>query len=118
MAEQYYKDTIWTNHALQRLEDRRLTQQLVYKAFQNPDKEYKSSDGSRELQKRFGIHLVTVIAKQNEKKQWVIISCWMDPPAKGTEDAIRKSRYYRYKNANPLIKLWMNFAKKFLNQDF
>ncbi len=118
MPDKYYKETIWTNHALARLTNRKLPQNLAYKAFQHPDETFKNSDGSFEYRKRFGLHLVTVIAKQNERKQWVIISCWIDPPMKGTEDHIKRSRYYEYKNASWLKRLWIDFRKNVLGQDY
>lgn len=118
MAQRFYENTIWTNHALDRLSDRRMSQQMVWKAFQYPDSSSKDKDGATICTRRFGIHTITVIAKQNEKYEWIIISCWMDPPLKGTQDDAKRQRYYKYKNAGLLTKIQMQIFRFLFNQDF
>ena len=118
MAEKYYRDTVWTTHALQRLADRRIPQHLVYKAIVSADEKRNYADGSVEYSKRFGIYKITAIVKQNNLHQKVIISCWMNPPLKGTEDAEKKQRYYRYKNGNLAVKLWLIVQRRFFGKNF
>ncbi len=90
----YFGNAIWTNHALERLEQRKLPQDLAWKAFQYPDKTIPGKQtGSTEYQKYVGNSLVTVIAKKNEEGEWIILSCWVDPPLPGTIDYIKKQDY-------------------------
>jgi len=116
--QRYYKNTIWTNHALDRLKNRKIDQSLVYKTFANPDNSYKGTDGAMEYKKRFGIHTVTAVAKQNDNGEWIILSCWIDPPYKGTPDAYKKQRYYKYKNSNIFKKILMRINRKLFGLDF
>lgn len=98
---QYYGKAIWTNHALERLGQRGLTQELAWRTFQFPDKSLKGKQlGAIEYQKFFGKSLITVIAKQNEKKEWIILSCWIDPPLDGSIDIRKKEDYKKYQKAS------------------
>ncbi len=68
---------IWTNHALERLGQRGLTQDLAWQAFNNPDRSFAGKvAGTTEYQKRFGQSLVTLIAKQKRRREWIVISAW------------------------------------------
>jgi hypothetical protein len=108
-----FKGIIWTNHALERLRQRRLHQDDAYKAFKNPDTSVKGKQsGTIEMQKRFGPHLVTIIAKQDEKRQWIILSCWVDPPMAGTIDARKKTEYIKYKKAGFWGKFWIGIRRQ------
>ncbi len=118
MPTKYFKNTIWTTHALQRLADRRLTQAMAWKAFAYPHHHELRSDGTTEFRRRFGIYEVTVIAKQDAKGNWLVISCWLYPPLPGTADASKRLRYFRYKNGSLLTKLWLRFKKIAFGQNF
>ena len=119
MPSRFYENTIWTNHALRRLQDRRLSQDMAWKTFQYPDTVIANrKDGSAQYKRRFGIHTVSVIAKQNENNEWIVLSCWMDPPIKGTADDFKRQRYYRYKNANLPTKLLMQINRLLFGLDF
>jgi len=74
-----YKGVIWTNHAIDRLRARNIPQEYAWKAFRFPDstKRGKASD-SNEYIKKIDRYTVTIIAKQNEKKEWLILSVWID----------------------------------------
>ena len=73
----YYGGAIFTNHALQRLRERGITQSDVWYTFQHPDGQLKgNSPGSTKYYKDYGQQRIEVIAKQNEKKEWIVLSCW------------------------------------------
>lgn len=101
MYQQYFGGIIWTNHAMDRLAQRRMPQDMAYETFKNPD---SSSPGKQshttEFTKRYGPSLVTVIATQNEKKEWIILSCWIDPPLPGTMDSWKREEYKKYQKAS------------------
>ena len=108
MAHQYFAGAIWTHHALERLSDRKLSQEKAGLAFTTPDKIIHGKEaGSTEFQKQFGSHLITIIAKQNDKKEWIIVSCWVDPPFPGTKDYQKKELYKEYRRAGFWRKVWL-----------
>ncbi len=103
---QYYGNLIWTNHAIERMKARGLTQDMAREAFAKSDKTIPGkTSGSFEYQKQFGNSRVTIIAKQNQKYEWVVLSAWIDPPLPG-------SRYIAYQKAGFWKKLWMVFRKQ------
>jgi hypothetical protein len=72
-----YGGVIWTNHAIQRLRERKITQSDAWYSFQHPDRQLPGkTSGSIRYYKDYGEQRIEVIAKQNEKKEWVILSCW------------------------------------------
>ena len=94
---QYYGGAIWTNHALSRLGQRGLTQEIAWQAFQHPDRSVKGrKTGTMQYEKQVGNSLVSIVAKQNEKREWIIISCWVDPPLPGSIDIGKQEAYKQY----------------------
>lgn len=108
-----YGNAIWTNHALERLGQRGLSQDMAWKAFQYPDRSLPGKNsGTTEYQKRFGPSLVTVIAAQNERKQWLILSCWIDPPLPGSIDIKKNEDWKKYRKAGFWGKFWLTLKKQ------
>lgn len=113
MPQQQYAGAIWTNHALERLEQRGLSQDLAGEAFQHPDKTISGKQsGTIEYQKSFGNSLVTIICKQNERREWIILSAWIDPPLSGSIDIKKKEEYLRYKKSGFWGKFWHIIKKQ------
>lgn len=82
-----YRGAIWTNHALQRLEQRQVSQDLAAAAFNNPQNSKQgNAPGSMQYSRSFGDIMVTVVAKKNERNEWIILSCWIVP--------LRNHRYH------------------------
>lgn len=116
-GQRVYGGAIWTNHALERLGQRGLSQDLASQTFNRPDKSIPGKQsGTMEYQKRFGPSLVTVIAGKTEKNEWLILSCWIDPPLPGSIDIGKKEAWlsYRkqYEKAGFWGKLWLVFLKQ------
>src|SRR5436190_11150723 len=112
MAQQYFKGAIWTNHALERLAERKLSQEMAGRAFSHPDKVVHGKQaGTTEFHKKFDAHWVTIIAKKNEKNEWIVVSCWIDPPFPGTKDFKKKEIYKEYQKAGFWRKLWLTFKQ-------
>jgi hypothetical protein len=104
---QYYGGLIWTNHVLRRLDERGLHQEAVAQTFRYPDKSFKGKErDTTEFQKKFDYSTVTVIAKQNQNNEWLVLSAWVDPPVPGTRDAKKKDAYRAYQRAGFWGKLW------------
>ena len=80
-----YQGIIWTNHALERLKARKIPQEYTWKTFRYPDSSKQGHEsGSHEFVKQIDQYKITVIAKQNDKKEWLILSAWIDPPLEGS----------------------------------
>lgn len=104
---------IWTNHALERLKERGLTQEAAGTAFKHPDFSGPATKpGSYQFQKKIGKTLVSVIAKKNEKNEWLILSAWTDPPLPGTKDEKRRENYRKYQKASFFKKILITFARQ------
>lgn len=113
MPDQYYGGAIWTHHALDRLGERGLSQGLAWQALKFPDNTLQGKNPSTiEFQKKVQGSTVTLIAKKNEKKEWIILSCWIDPPLPGTEDFKKKQDYLRSKNAGFWGKIWYSLKRQ------
>ncbi len=75
-----YGGVVWTNHALQRLRERGIKQGDAWATFQRPDQSrYASTKGAWVYYKTYGNEKIEVVARQNEKKQWVILTVWSRP---------------------------------------
>lgn len=72
---------IWTDHALQRLRERNISQGDAWATWRNPEQSRKGSNanGSWVYYKTYGNQRIEVVAKQNEKKEWIIMSVWSKP---------------------------------------
>lgn len=72
-----FMGVIFTNHALQRLRERGIAQSDAWYTFKHPDKQGRgTTPGSYRYSKTYGQQTIEVIAKQNEKREWLILSCW------------------------------------------
>lgn len=111
--KQYYGNLIWTHHAIDRMKNRGLSQDMAREAFAKPDRTIPGkTHGSFEYQKHFGSSRVTIIAKQNEKYEWIVLSAWIDPSLPGSHDAKQKAYYTIYQKAGFWKKLWLTFRNQ------
>ncbi len=68
---------IWTKHALERLGKRNISQGDAWATFRRPDQSrYATAKGAWIYYKTYGNQKIEVVAKQNEKKEWIILSVW------------------------------------------
>lgn len=75
-----YRELIFTNHALQRLKERGISQGDAWATFQRPDQSrYAKARGAWVYFKTFGSTKIEVVAKKNERKEWVVLSVWSKP---------------------------------------
>lgn len=103
-----YGGVIWTNHALERLTQRNLAQNMAFSAFSSPDRTVPGKKShTTEFQKKIKKYFVTVIATKNDQNEWVVLSCWVDPPMPGSIDIAKKKAYREYQNASIWKKLWL-----------
>ena len=68
---------IWTNHALNRLKDREISQGDAWATFNRPEQsKYAKVKGAWIYYRTYGSQRIEVVAKKNEKGQWIILSVW------------------------------------------
>lgn len=88
-----YGGVIWTNHAIARLQERGIKQGDAWATWRRPDQSrYAAAQGAWIYYKTFGNGRIEVVAKQNEKKEWIILSVWSRQSKSGSESK------YKYKN--------------------
>jgi hypothetical protein len=75
--ERNFGGVIWTNHALKRLKERSISQGDAWATFRRPEQsKYAKAKGAWVYYKTYGNQKIEVVAKQNEKKEWIILSVW------------------------------------------
>lgn len=68
---------IWTNHAIERMRERGIKQGDAWAVWRRPDQsKYAKSKGAWVYYKTWGDTKIEVVAKKNERKEWVILSVW------------------------------------------
>lgn len=71
---------IWTNHALARLAERGIEQGDAWATWKNPEQSrYAQKKGAWVYYRTHGGERIEVVAKKNEKGQWLILSVWSRP---------------------------------------
>ncbi|KKQ96111.1 hypothetical protein A3E15_02025 [Candidatus Woesebacteria bacterium RIFCSPHIGHO2_12_FULL_42_9] len=68
---------IWTNHALDRMKDRGIKQGDAWATWRNPEQSREANiPGAWIYFRTYGSERIEVVAKKNEKSEWVILSVW------------------------------------------
>ena len=107
-----YHGIIWTNHALERLGQRGLSQEIAWQTIRYAERSNPSQNGGTKFERRFDKSTVTVIAKKNERGEWIVLSNWIDPPLYGTEDHKNREAYKQYKKASGIKKFFLALIKQ------
>jgi len=72
-----YGGVVWTNHAIDRMRERGINQGDAWATWRKPDSsEFNSSKGAWVYHKNCNGENVEVVAKKNEKGDWIILSVW------------------------------------------
>jgi hypothetical protein len=75
--DNHYGGVIWTNHALDRLRERGIKQGDAWAAWRNPQASKKGTiAGSWVYYHDYNGTQIEVVAKQNERREWIILSVW------------------------------------------
>lgn len=78
MPEREYKNIVFTNHALERLNSRHITADAVYNVVNWADESKDMGQGKRKFIRTFGGRLIHVVAFHKPAKQhWVVVSVWV-----------------------------------------
>lgn len=103
---------IWTNHALQRLGERKIPTSIANNALTSPDERLENEDGTIKLRKKLEKQSATAIIKINDRGESVVLSFWLDPPNPGTKDFKNKQRYSEMKKASFVKKFWLTLLNQ------
>jgi hypothetical protein len=103
---------IWTNHAKKRLDDRKISKNLIFETISSPDSKHNNTGGSLEIYKSYGDQEIHVILKENEKKEFIILSCWINPPNYGSKDFNNKKFTKNLKRSSGIKKFWYTFLNQ------
>ena len=102
-----YFNLIFTKHALEMIVERGLTKELAWETFNHPNESKKTRNGKTQFIKYFDGFKTGLIAKQNDKNEWIVISFWRDPPLPGTSDERNRYRWQKYQKAGFWGKIWI-----------
>lgn len=103
---------IWTKHATERNKERQITQSWIEQTIYDPEISNQVEDGKMESKKKFGNQTVSVITKEVENSNKLILSAWIDPPIFGTKDYKNKDRARQMKKASTLRKFLLTFLSQ------
>jgi len=104
---------ILTNHARERLQDRKITMSQIEQAIAHPTSvKRSSSSGQKTFLKHIGKQTVTIVAAPNPKGEWVVLSCWVKPPNPGTRDEKDHRYWLAYTRASFFGKFWLVLKKQ------
>lgn len=86
---------MWTDHALQRLSERGITQGDAIVAFNHPDQSRKASTpGAWIYYKTVNGWKMEVVGKKNDRGEWVILSVWARQVFGGETKTIKKQNWF------------------------
>lgn len=109
--QRFYGNMIWTNHSIERLAKRNISQSDAIKVMQNPDKTYpgKKADTVKFI-RTINNRRIHLVGKLNEDKQWVVLTAWV----RGEEDQWGFPERYIYAAIDWLGKSIFNSIRKIL----
>jgi len=72
-----YKGLIFTNHILQRMQQRGIDFHDIYWAWAKPDDTLKAeTPGALKFYRNYDNKKIAVVAKKNEDGKWLVLTCW------------------------------------------
>ena len=109
--DNHFGGVIWTNHAISRMRQRGIKQGDAWATWNRPEQSRKGSGasfGAWVYYRTGGNQKIEVVAKQNEKREWIIISVWSDPVS-------QNSSGYRGASGGQKTSFWKNLMKLLFN---
>jgi len=71
-------NVIFTKHVINQLYNRGISQSDAWNTFQHPDGSVPGkTPNSRKFYKNYGQKRIEIVAKQNEKGEWIILTGWI-----------------------------------------
>lgn len=78
----HYRSIIFTDHALDRLDSRSISQEVVNQVVTNPYKKHQNGDTTKFIKKVHDRNIHVVAQYLSEERKWLVISVWV----RGEED--------------------------------
>ncbi len=98
-----YQGVIWTDHALRRMKERGIKIDHALTTLNSPDESRRGQiPGSWVYFRTWGEDQIEVVAKQNERGEWVVLSVW--------------SRKVKNSNWSGKLPWWKYFLKELLGR--
>ncbi len=113
--DKYYQNLIFTNHALDRLKLRSISQRQVQQTLAHPEKIFPSDKPNQiKFISTFNDRTIHVVAKHlKDQDKWLIISVWV----RGEDDSIPliwKVISFPFKIIAKIAKIILSYIKKYL----
>lgn len=103
LMDNHFGGVIWTNHALSRLRERGIKQGDAWAAWRRPDQSYKGNlhkgEDAWRYYRTFGDQRIEVVAKQNDRREWIILSVWSERVTQkpsSVQDSSKKTSFWRW----------------------
>jgi hypothetical protein len=81
-----HKNVIFTDHAMQRLKRRRISQDMAVNALRKPDRKQDEDDGKVRFVREINGRNVQIVARYlDDDQQWMVVTGWV----RGEEDPRR-----------------------------
>lgn len=77
--DNHFGGVIWTYHALDRLRERGIKQGDAWATWRNPESSKKGNSGNWVYYRNYNGTQIEVVAKKNERGEWLILSVWSKP---------------------------------------
>ncbi|MBU0569940.1 DUF4258 domain-containing protein [Patescibacteria group bacterium] len=107
-----YGGIIWTNHALSRMRERGIKQSDAWATWKRPDNSrYAKKKGAWVYHRTFRNKKIEVVAKKNEKKEWIVLSVWSTRSA-SLKPRLAGLRPVRLKQGRKKESIWYRFFKR------
>jgi len=104
-------EIVFTNHVIDRIYERKISQDQVIEGIKNFDEQFKNSD-TTQFRKKFGKQTLTAVTKYGDGGEIVVLSVWIDPPNPGTSDLHKREKDKQMRKASALKKLWYTFLNQ------
>lgn len=112
MGKNEYKSLILTNHAIDRISQRAITEEDIWQTYKSPDFQEERKNNAVLRSKRFKNYEISIIYKYSTENKPIILSVWMEPPIPGSKDAKEKEWWGKYKRAGFWGKIFLTFQKQ------
>jgi hypothetical protein len=77
--DSHFGGVIWTNHALSRMRERGIKQGDAWATWKRPEQSRKGTSGGWVYYRAYGNERIEVVAKKNERGEWIVLSVWSRP---------------------------------------
>lgn len=94
--DNHFGGVIWTNHALDRLRERGIKQGDAWATWNRPESSRKgTTSGTFVYYRNYSGTQIEVVAKKNEKNEWLILSVWSREIARTTQSGSKSPSFWK-----------------------